>query len=200
MNDFPLNRQQGPLANWFPTFFRICRTACNRSNSESTGLCSGSRHRLFAVSVVLVAVLGASGWYSAAESPAERDAREFISLHAFTQESYTHSLASELILISGLQPSGRKPLLSRRRVGFGFSRDRMTDAMATHLLNIRELDAITLYPPDWAGVGCDFNATVFTKVQSLRGSDIPACETSIRMLESRFPNLIIHLADLPSED
>jgi len=85
-------------------------------------------------------------------------------------------------------------------MGFGFPRDRMTDAMATHLLNIRDLDALTLYPPDLAGAGCNSKATVFSKAQSLRGLDLPISETSIRMLESRFPNLTIHLADLPPED
>lgn len=129
---------------------------------------------------------------------AERDALEFVRLNGYTNEGYEHNLIS--IAIERVRPaSNRIPLAVDPLIGVAFPSDRMSDTMVAHLLNISDLHAITLYPPDRTGSGLDFEATVITKVNSLSGLNLPVSEDSVAQLEERFPNLIIQVANRPAE-
>jgi hypothetical protein len=171
-------------------------------DSKSTLWPEGSRRRVacraLALCSVVVAIVGASLYYSESRSAAaEQAARDFVLRKGYTNEGYSHTVFSG-ILSQFVPTSGQKPFAAKRLTGVAFPRDRLTDYMARELLNIRNLANITLYPPDPTGAGVDFDATAVTTVPTLRDLALPLSETSIGLLENRFPKLRIGVADLPS--
>lgn len=130
---------------------------------------------------------------------AEQDALDFVRLNGFTNEGYRHTLVSSLLTIV-LPPSNARPSGVQKLVGVAFPRDRMNDVMAHHLVNIRHLQNITLYPADPSYSGPDFAATATTQHKSLRDLDLPLSEGSIVSLEEHFPDLRIVIAERPAVD
>jgi hypothetical protein len=127
---------------------------------------------------------------------AERNAMNFVRLNGYTNEGYAHNSWSASIEHS-LPPSSDKPYLVEPLIGVAFPRDRMTDRMAKHLLNIPNLDNIRLYPADPNGAGFDGAAIEINSVTSLNDLELPLSGRSINKLEERFPNIRIYTADLP---
>ncbi|MEP3479099.1 MAG: hypothetical protein ABJZ55_07630 [Fuerstiella sp.] len=72
--------------------------------------------------------------------------------------------------------------------------------MANELLKIRNLESMTLYPPDPHGKGIDYTAKSVTKAASLRDLDLQLSIDSIQVLEERFPKLMIQLVDHADTD
>ena len=170
----------------------------SHSTPSTTAFRRRTKRRVLAVgAVAALAIAGACFYHSVSSSAdAERDARDFVLLNGHTNEGYHHTRFS-LILARFLPDSAWNPIRPKD-VGVVIPRDRMTDNMARHLLNIRSLDTITLYQaaPDWTGP--DANATAITAVQSLRDLELPLAEANVRMLESKFPNLRIWVRYVPS--
>lgn len=127
---------------------------------------------------------------------AESDALDFVRLNGYTNEGYDHNLISSVVERIR-PPSNRIPIGVVRLTGVAFPSNRMSDTMAAHLLNIRNLYHITLFPPDPNGSGLDFNANAIARVNSLRDLDLPLGTDSIARIEERFPGLIIQVATRP---
>ncbi len=155
----------------------------------------------FVIGVLLLGVIAAT-WraYSSdiADAVAERDALEFVRMHGFTSEGYTASLLTNLVVHLSPPPSqtrvGTTPLVT-----VSFPADRMTDTMAAHLVNIRRLHRIVLYPPDPGHRGVDFSATKSTLHTSLADLDLPLSADSASMIERKFPHLKIQVLSRPKQ-
>jgi len=129
----------------------------------------------------------------------ERNAMDFVRLNGYTSQGYAHNSLS-VSIERALPPSNEIPYLVDPLVGVAFPRNRMTEKMAKHLLNIRNLDSIELYPADLDGSGFDGAATTIKAVSSLGDLDLPLSIASIQRLEERFPNLRVYTAEVPRSD
>ncbi|MEK6262072.1 MAG: hypothetical protein AABP62_26030 [Planctomycetota bacterium] len=160
----------------------------------------GSRVRRAIMCIAVVAgIAGAYLYYSVSgAATAEQEAREFVLLNGYTNEGYTHTLVSEIASLA-FRTTGSKPIGVQSLTGVGIPTDCMTDTMAKHLLNIRNLDNITLYPRNPDGSGVDFKATAMTRVNSLRDLAPPLSMNSITMLERKFPNVRVEIARRPAK-
>lgn len=155
------------------------------------------RLALLAVAIAVL-VFGAAWYQNATRSAAEQDALDFVRINGFTSEGYRHNLLSGLLAYLQSGRSAQRPLGTQPVVSAAITRDRMTGNMAEHLVNIRNLEVIILYPSDPNGSGIDFEASSFTAVPSLRDLDLPLSEQDIVSIEDRFPTLTIHVADRPA--
>ncbi|MGC1275792.1 MAG: hypothetical protein WBC44_18960 [Planctomycetaceae bacterium] len=154
----------------------------------------------FAVGFLLLVGVTAFSWRAynsdAAAAAAERDAFEYVRIHGFTSEGYTASLLTNLVVHFSPPPSqtriGTTPLVT-----VSFPADRMTDSMAAHLVNIRRLHRIVLYPPDPGYQGVDFGATKSTLRTSLANPNLPLSADSVSVIERKFPKLEIQVLSRP---
>lgn len=127
---------------------------------------------------------------------AEKYAMEFVLMDGgYVSNGYTSSRLGSLFAPFGGAAIGRTP---QRSVAFPI--DRMTDDVAKSLVDIRDLYAIILYPPDPDGSGVDFAATTMRNCASLRELDLPLSEKGIAILQERCPDLIIQVASRPAVD
>ena len=147
------------------------------------------------VVAALLLVLMLIRWNTRAARMAEDVALDFVRMSGYTSEGYASSPWRGLLgPLSATTSLGTTPLRTA-----AFPANRMTDAMANHLVNIRDLDSIVLYPPDVDGRGVDFAATTFTPAQSLGDLDLPLSERGLVIIEERLPNLRIQVASRPRE-
>lgn len=173
-------------------------SSVSNSVSKRTTTRGAQIARAGALVAVIVCVAGAYRYHSVSvAATAEREAREFILMNGCTNEGSTHTLLSEVMRLVPRAPNS-KPIGYRSLTGVCIPRDRLTDHMARHLLNIPNLDCITLYPANPDGNGLDFKATVITTASSLSDLDLPLSPGSITMLERRLPNTRIDIAKRPA--
>jgi hypothetical protein len=175
---------------------------------------SRARMACWLIGVAVVAPFAVAYVYYATSGrgDAEQDAQEYVLMGGYTNRGYEHTLFSicwhdaTSWIVAYLPGSGRsasarrsRPLGVRDTAGVGFSRERMTDEMARHLVNIPNLRTIVLYPPhpDGSGWDWDFEATLKTKIRSLNQLRLPLSTASMAMLEAQFPDIEIYIAERP---
>ncbi|MEQ9411556.1 MAG: hypothetical protein RIK87_27830 [Fuerstiella sp.] len=160
---------------------------------------NGHRRLSFTLAAAAILCLGIRLYSNHSASVVEASALQYIRLNGSTSEGYRHNLVSSILSFLPQGARGR-PLATQPIAGVSFPRDRLNDYMANELLKIRNLDSITLYPPDPHGQGIDYTAKSVTRAASLKELDLQLSTDSIYALEEKFPKLVILLVDHAGTD
>ena len=149
----------------------------------------------FLCAFALITLLGVLCRYSMLAVAADRDARNFIRLNGhICHEGYppTFLARTEQRLLRRLDLSDFW--------GVVIPRHRMTDTMASHLLNMRNLRTIHLVPVDLHDGPNTLLGFRVKNISSLGELDLPIDQLKISQLYAQFPELRINLLNPPAEN
>lgn len=147
---------------------------------------------LIAVPLMSVAVIAVILRPSAVP-PAEVAAIAYVEQNGFCTGGQSLPAFSALFARATGQPAVVRP----RTVGF--PRNRLDDDMVEHLMSIRDLGAVMLFPPDIAGRGYDTDATSVSTLDAFSDIEVAASSESLTRLQQQHPGLLILVANRPSD-
>lgn len=147
------------------------------------------------VVILFSGFLGLLFWPTDEVSEEERESLRILGMNGWVSRSTSGSRLSSLL--HRFQPIARL-MGEEERSLISFVPEKLTDPMVDHMLRVRSLVRITVYPSDPVEQKIDYQATDLSPVVSLRGMGLTLSETSLSRLEQRTPKLNFYVAKRPA--